>query len=279
MSNLIKEYQTFSESDSNDSYPYVFEFIGEKGKYLMRVAEDNESFIVEFPNGDISLSSANLIKLAKPENSFFGQFENGTLLTFLQLQFEKDASRSVEFEYVDDDRFYMLKLAPSKDLGTIIFPDTKRVWFRISAPDKLESILQEESSNLYEWIVKRINETSFYYSALCEGKVNEAYNEECQRIGNRGIITSRIEMTEGEYYQIVCDKDRDVIVVYFPARCIPTTSERFFEDVDGLIGTHKGKIESFFLDKLREAKFNMKPILNSRDKAMEIIDAWRQKKA
>lgn len=278
MSKIIKEYQAFSGiTTSNDPYPYVFEFIGEHGKYVMRVAQGNEDFIVEFPDGDISLSTSNLIKLAKREDSFFGQFEKGALLSFLQLHFIKNGAPSVQFEYVNEDEFYMLKLIPSKDLGVLTFPEKKRVWFRLATPENLQTAISDGTGKLYEWIVSRINDTSFYYDALCETRIDDYEGKECQRIGRNGVITSRLEINEGQYYQIACDKDKDIIVVYYPERCIPTTSDRFFEDVDGLIGTAKGKIESFYLDKLRESGFDMKTILASRHKAMDVIDAWRQK--
>jgi hypothetical protein len=281
MAHIIKEFSLFeTKSSEQEEYPYTFDFIGEEGKYQLQVQADDDSFRVVFPDGKIVNGTSEMVRPGS-NSSEFNQ-EDGVLKYFIQQQFFQQTIPHVSFErrfnYSKEHAF--LSIMPSWRLCSLSLPEGKCVFFRSSLAGSLGEFIDVLDKEVKEWIGAKIYDTNFFYQSFFGGKdLYESNGDQCQELRGKGIVASKIEMDEDEYYEIVCDKDRDIIVVHYPARCIPTTSDRFFEDVDGLIGTHKGKIESFFLDKLREAKFDMKAVLNSRYKAMEIIDAWRQKKS
>lgn len=281
MPQIITEYSKFNESERD--YPYTFDFFGNEGKYRLDVAANYEDFRITYPNGEALTSSKTLVSPGASVDSVFGD-ENGVLLYFIQQQFFDQSLPHVTFDQRFDfstDRV-RLTIVPSRQLCSLSLPEGKVIYFRTTA-DRLIGKYFDNNRGMSEWIATKIYETNFFYVSLLggrslyESKLSEFSEEESQHVRNNGIIASKIETAEDEYYQIVCDKEKDIIVVYHPARCIPTTSDRFFIDVDGIIGLKEGKIESFYLDKLRQAGFNMKSVLASRLKAMEIIDAWRQK--
>lgn len=174
-----------------------------------------------------------------------------------------------EFYGEDYPSPYTLRIIPENDLYQLVFPTGKFIWGTAGALHIHRDMLSSfENGALYDWMCRMMDETSLYYNQL--RTTNEGENEE-------PICTYRVEVREGEVYKLILDKERDIVIVRYPARTVISPPEWFFIQNDGLIGAGNGKVEDQFLKWMREEGFNMKAILNSRREAMKKIDYNRLK--
>lgn len=164
---------------------------------------------------------------------------------------------------------YTLRIIPDRELYQLVFPTKKFIWGTVAALEIHKEMLSSfENGALYDWMCRMIDETFLYYDQL--SKQNESE-------GEYPICTYRVEVRDGEVYKLILDKERDIVIVRYPARTVISPPEWFFIQNDGLIGAGNGKVEDQFLKWMREEGFNMKDILNSRREAMKKIDYNRQK--